>query len=111
MIDHMPPATIARITGGFYLAHIVATVLGSVLGSIGMADAPQVFQTIATSEGSFRLALRRLNREHGQTFVLVTHDTEVGAACDRIIRMRDGVVQAVELVTEPTPCEVLDPAA
>jgi ABC-type lipoprotein export system ATPase subunit len=34
--------------------------------------------------------LRRFNRERGQTFVLVTHDAEVGAACDRIIRMRDG---------------------
>ena len=46
--------------------------------------------------------IRKLNREHGQTFVLVTHDAEVGAACDRIIRMRDGLVQAVELVDEPT---------
>ena len=36
--------------------------------------------------------LRRLNREHGQTFVIVTHDPEVGEACDRIIRMRDGLV-------------------
>ena len=46
--------------------------------------------------------IRKLNREHGQTFVLVTHDAEVGAACDRIIRMRDGLVRAVELVKEPT---------
>jgi putative ABC transport system ATP-binding protein len=36
--------------------------------------------------------LRRFNRERGQTIVLVTHDAEVGAACDRIIRMRDGLV-------------------
>ncbi len=41
--------------------------------------------------------VRRLIAEHGQTFVVVTHDAEVGAACDRIIRMRDGVVQAIEL--------------
>ena len=34
--------------------------------------------------------LRRLNVERGQTFVLVTHDPDVGAACDRIVRMRDG---------------------
>jgi len=34
--------------------------------------------------------LRTFNRERGQTVVLVTHDPEVGATCDRIIRMRDG---------------------
>ncbi len=38
--------------------------------------------------------LRRYNREHGQTVVLVTHDTEVGEACDRVVRMRDGVVRS-----------------
>jgi putative ABC transport system ATP-binding protein len=36
--------------------------------------------------------LRRFNHERGQTIVLVTHDADVGAACDRIIRMRDGLV-------------------
>jgi len=36
--------------------------------------------------------LRRLNREKGQTFVLVTHASEVGEATDRIVRMRDGVI-------------------
>jgi len=37
--------------------------------------------------------LRTFNRERGQTVLLVTHDPEVGEACDRVIRMRDGVVQ------------------
>jgi len=36
--------------------------------------------------------LRDLNRSRGQTFVIVTHDPEVGEACDRIIRMRDGLL-------------------
>jgi putative ABC transport system ATP-binding protein len=44
--------------------------------------------------------LRRFNRERGQTFILVTHDPEVGAACDRIIRMRDGLVAADERVAD-----------
>jgi putative ABC transport system ATP-binding protein len=37
--------------------------------------------------------LREFNRQHGQTIVLVTHDSEVGEACDRIIRMRDGRIR------------------
>jgi putative ABC transport system ATP-binding protein len=36
--------------------------------------------------------LRRFNRERGQTVVVVTHDEEIGAACDRIVAMRDGLV-------------------
>ena len=38
--------------------------------------------------------LRRLNQEKGQTFVLVTHAPEMGALTDRIIRMRDGVIES-----------------
>ena len=37
--------------------------------------------------------LRRFNQERGQTLLLVTHDAEVGAFCDRIIHMRDGLIQ------------------
>jgi putative ABC transport system ATP-binding protein len=46
--------------------------------------------------------LRTLNRERGQTVVLVTHDAEVGAMCDRIIRMRDGRIVADERVAPVT---------
>ena len=37
--------------------------------------------------------LRQSNQDRGQSFILVTHDTDVGAACDRIVRMRDGVIR------------------
>ena len=36
--------------------------------------------------------LVRLNKEQGQTFVLVTHSEDVGGMTDRIVRMVDGVV-------------------
>ena len=37
--------------------------------------------------------LERLNREHGQTFVIVTHSDVVGARAHRIVRMRDGAIE------------------
>ena len=37
--------------------------------------------------------LCRLNDEHGQTIVLVTHALEVGERANRIIRMRDGRIE------------------
>jgi ABC-type lipoprotein export system ATPase subunit len=36
--------------------------------------------------------MRRLNRERGLTFLIVTHDISVGRATDRIVRMMDGRV-------------------
>jgi len=38
--------------------------------------------------------LRSLNQEHGQTFILVTHDLSVAAMTDRIIKMRDGLIES-----------------
>jgi putative ABC transport system ATP-binding protein len=40
-----------------------------------------------------------LNREQRLTFILVTHDRAVGVRCQRIIRMRDGLVEAEQPVT------------
>jgi len=37
--------------------------------------------------------LVELNREHGQTFVLVTHDASVARRAHRIVRMRDGTIE------------------
>jgi len=36
--------------------------------------------------------LVRLNRERGQTFVVVTHSEEIGRRANRIVRMRDGCI-------------------
>lgn len=37
--------------------------------------------------------LRRLNKENNQTFIIVTHDYNVGKLADRIVMMRDGVIE------------------
>lgn len=39
---------------------------------------------------------RRLNAELGITIFMITHEEELGQKADRIIRLRDGVIQKVE---------------
>jgi putative ABC transport system ATP-binding protein len=59
--------------------------------AIVWADEPTGALDSSTADDIMNL-MQQLNREHGQTFVLVTHAPEVGARCHRIIRMRDGVI-------------------
>jgi ABC-type lipoprotein export system ATPase subunit len=47
--------------------------------------------------------LRTLNVERGLSLLIVTHDLAVGRATDRIIRMRDGVVEEPEGAAIPRP--------
>jgi putative ABC transport system ATP-binding protein len=42
--------------------------------------------------------MRRLNRERGLTFLIVTHDIAVGRKTDRIVRMRDGEIEEEHLL-------------
>jgi len=57
-----------------------------------LADEPTGNLDTAMSHDVLEL-LQRFNRERGQTLLLVTHDPEVGAFCDRIIHMRDGLIE------------------
>jgi ABC-type lipoprotein export system ATPase subunit len=36
--------------------------------------------------------MRDFNRQRNQTLVIVTHDPAIGALCDRIVRMQDGMI-------------------
>jgi hypothetical protein len=56
-IVELAPGKVARITGGVYLAYILASVLATMLGQIGLGTASQVYQAMMTNEGSFRLGL------------------------------------------------------
>ncbi len=40
--------------------------------------------------------MEQMNREHGQTFVIVTHDSGVGRRCDRLVTMHDGQIASEE---------------
>ncbi len=55
--------------------------------------------------------MRRLNRERGLTFLVVTHDLSVGRVTDRIVRMLDGEVVGEELLDRGGPgVRTYDPA-
>jgi putative ABC transport system ATP-binding protein len=40
---------------------------------------------------------KKLNREHGITLIIVTHDIEIGNQARRIIRLRDGLIESDEV--------------
>jgi lipoprotein-releasing system ATP-binding protein len=54
-----------------------------------LADEPTGNLDTHTGEALFAL-LRKLNRERGITFVIVTHNDKLSAQADRILRMEDG---------------------
>ena len=55
--DRVAQPTLARITGGLYLMFIVASVVANAVGHIGLGNAQQVYGSLTTSPGSFRLGL------------------------------------------------------
>ena len=40
--------------------------------------------------------IQQLNRQNQQTFVIVTHGREIAERCERIVHMRDGLIERVE---------------
>ena len=53
--------------------------------------------------------MRRMNRDHGVTFVIVTHDMDVAGQTDRMVRLKDGrVLSDARLNPEQTYLAKLD---
>ncbi|MGB7979818.1 MAG: DUF4386 domain-containing protein [Candidatus Nanopelagicales bacterium] len=55
--DRLTRDTLARITGGLYLALMVASVLADALGHIGLGSAPEILDSMTASPQAFRLGL------------------------------------------------------
>jgi ABC-type lipoprotein export system ATPase subunit len=65
--------------------------------AIVWADEPTGDLDSENAEEIVRL-MRALNRERGLTFVIVTHDINVGRSTDRIVRMVDGEIVPEEVL-------------
>jgi ABC-type lipoprotein export system ATPase subunit len=63
--------------------------------SVVLGDEPTGAVDTETSEQLIGI-MRRMSEEHGVTFVIVTHDLDLAAATDRVIRLRDGRVLSDE---------------
>ena len=85
-LDHLP----AELSGGEQQRVAIARALANE-PSIVWADEP-TGNLDSTNAGEIMELLKNLNKEQGQTFVLVTHSDQVGGVADRIVRMSDGVI-------------------
>lgn len=62
---------------------------------IVLADEPTGNLDTTTGWEIVRL-MKRLNKEKEQTFVVVTHDPSVAETADRIIHLKDGLIEAIK---------------
>jgi putative ABC transport system ATP-binding protein len=85
----------ARLSGGQQQRVAVARAIVS-RPAIVWADEP-TGNLDSASAASLMALLRTLNERLDQTFVIVTHSLEVGAQTDRIVHMRDGLIESEEL--------------
>ena len=84
--DHLP----SELSGGQRQRVTIARALVN-HPAIVWADEP-TGDLDSESAGEIMELMTRLNRDSGETFVIVTHSREVGEIADRIIIMRDGLV-------------------
>jgi putative ABC transport system ATP-binding protein len=94
-MDHYP----GQLSGGQQQRVAIARALAK-KPALVLADEPTGSLDIATGIEALDV-MRSLNRETGQTFVVVTHNAAIAQMADRVIRIGNGAVQRVEMNPSP----------
>jgi putative ABC transport system ATP-binding protein len=85
-LNHQP----SKLSGGEQQRVAIARALVN-KPAIVLADEPTGELDTETSLEIIKL-LKALNKDEGQTFVIVTHNPEIAKVCDRLIHLRDGKI-------------------
>jgi putative ABC transport system ATP-binding protein len=91
-----------QLSGGQQQRVAIARALVNQPGML-LADEPTGALDTRTTEEIMQL-LQYLHREQGMSLVIVTHETDIGLHCERIVRLKDG--QIVNDETKPFRAEV-----
>lgn len=79
-----------RLSGGQQQRVAIARAL-AMSPALLLADEPTGNLDSVSARAVFEL-MRRINRDHGTTFVMVTHNEALAAQCDRIVEVVDGQI-------------------
>jgi len=86
-LGHLP----SELSGGEMQRAAIARALAG-QPSVLLADEPTGNLDAASGQGVIEL-LRDLNREHGLTMILVTHDQSIAQQADRVVRLVEGRIE------------------
>ena len=80
-----------ELSGGMQQRVAIARAL-ALAPDLVLADEPTGNLDTRSADEAFAL-LRRFNVERGCAFIIVTHDPRLAARCDRVIELRDGLIE------------------
>ncbi len=90
-----------ELSGGMQQRVAIARAL-ALAPDLVLADEPTGNLDTHSADEAFAL-LRRFNAERGCAFIIVTHDPRLAARCDRVIELRDGLIEHDGPVTRSAP--------